>query len=251
MTAQRHAANIDLTETQNGLRLSPLFANLPASSLHDLAMKSHIMRSRKRQLLFIHEDRAEHCFLIRKGHVKLFRESEQGNEVVLDILTDGHLFGETAVFNQGLYSYSAETVGDAELIVFPAGFIDALVRDDHGFCRDMLAYMAARTLDKEKEIEARALQEAPQRIGCFLLSLCDRTEGGAAALDLPYEKTVIADRLGMRPETFSRALLKLQKDLKLEIMGAHIIIGDLQAFRDYICANCAHQGLCQKNEEYG
>ncbi|MCB9991993.1 MAG: Crp/Fnr family transcriptional regulator [Rhodospirillales bacterium] len=236
-----------LTDAQDSLRMTPLFQALPEETLQALAMKSHVMQSGKRKLLFVHEDPVEHFFLIRKGHVKLFRESEQGHEVVLDIVSAGNIFGEIAVFNEGLYSYSAETIDDSELIAFPAELLGTLVREDHAFCQTMLTYMAAKTLAKEKEIETRALQEAPQRIGCFLLNLCADDATGVVTLTLPYEKTVIADRLGMRAETFSRALLRLQKDIDLTIKGAHVTVSSVEALRQYICSSCAHHGLCQKS----
>ena len=106
--------------------------------------------------------------------------------------------------------------------------------------------MGAKHANREKDIETRALQEAPQRIGCFLLGLCDKNAEGATTIHLPYEKTVIAEQLGIRPETFSRALVKLQKDLGLKIKGAEIAVGDIEQLADYTCMACSHRFPCHK-----
>ena len=60
-----------------------------------------------------------------------------------------------------------------------------------------------------EQIEQIKLLSASQRIADFLVRLCPIREG-SCTIDLPYEKALIASRLGMKPESLSRALAKLR-----------------------------------------
>jgi CRP-like cAMP-binding protein len=89
------------------------------------------------------------------------------------------------------------------------------------------------------------VQSAPQRIGCFLLRLCKAQEEGEVTLHLPYDKTLIAARLGMKPETFSRALTRLRQESDIEVKGATVSIPDIQRLVGYTCNACSNAYPCK------
>jgi CRP-like cAMP-binding protein len=60
-----------------------------------------------------------------------------------------------------------------------------------------------------EQIEQIKVRSAPQRIADFLIRIAPTREG-AAVVDFPFEKSLLANRLGMKPESFSRALRRLR-----------------------------------------
>jgi len=68
------------------------------------------------------------------------------------------------------------------------------------------------------------LLSADQRVAEFLLGLCGE-KTGAVSLSLPHEKSLIANRLGMKPATFSRAIARI-RDLGVEVTGNQASIRD-------------------------
>lgn len=230
------------------LRKNKLFEGLEDQTVETVLSAGHVVKSGAQHLLFLHNDPAETCYLVQSGEVKLFRENKDGEEVILDIATNAQIIGETAIFHDDLHDYSAETLHESELIAFPTKIIKKLVQDNEQFSQNMLRHMAAKGRGKDKEIETRALLEAPQRIGCFLLGIGGgKTEGGVS-LTLPYEKAVVAKQLGMRPETFSRALSKLKDDLGLTIKGTEITVPDMSALIKYTCAACSETFPCGRKD---
>jgi hypothetical protein len=63
-------------------------------------------------------------------------------------------------------------------------------------------------------------------------------------LHLPYDKTLIASRLGMKPETFSRALAKLKEQTGIRIVGPTVYIDRLQTLVSYTCNHCSTHFPC-------
>jgi CRP-like cAMP-binding protein len=60
-----------------------------------------------------------------------------------------------------------------------------------------------------EQIEQIKVRSAPQRIAEFIIHLAESQEG-RVVVELPFEKLLIANRLGMKPESFSRALVRLR-----------------------------------------
>ena len=200
----------------------------------------------KGQMIFVHGDPASRFYFIEKGWVKLFRETLGGDEAVLDVLPPGSVFGETAFCEGGIYTCSAEAIEDACLRSCPSGVLEHEIVENADFMFGFLEYIAAKGLKKDREIELRSVQNAAQRIGCFILRLCGSGKESSATVCLPWEKSLIAARLGMAPETFSRGLARLQKDIKMRIDGNVIEISNMKALVRYTCAACSNIFPCNR-----
>jgi CRP-like cAMP-binding protein len=206
----------------------------------DLFMAQPSRQVSKGKTMFIQGEDAPSIYYIVSGQVKLYRETEDGTQAVIDVLSAGHLFGETALFDGGLYDYSAEIVESAELKVLALSAIRQEIEQNHHAALEMLQYTSDRNRNQEREIEHRTLQSAAQRIGCFILRLVPAAEGqDSITVTLPYDKTLLAARLGMQPETFSRALAKLRTQTGIEVKGATVTIQDMTRLTSYICSACA------------
>lgn len=199
----------------------------------------------KGKILFIHEDPAEYFYFVNKGWVKMFRETLDGTQSIVDILPEGHIFGETAIFEDGLYPYSAEVVEAAEIIQIPMSILKNEIESNNKLALSMLSSMARYRRQQDREIEHRTIQNAPQRIGCFLLRLANQDENGAVTIHLPYDKTLVASRLGMQPETFSRALSKLREKTGIRVNGATIEMDNLEQLTNYSCSACSSEFPCK------
>ena len=222
----------------------PLFRNLSDETIRSCASQCHFLSVEQSRLMFVQQDPAPCAYLIESGWVKLFRETIDGNEAILDIIPAGQMFGEAALFHNHTYPFSAQMIEGGTLIAIPLTAIDQMVLHEPHFAHNMLAAMARFRRYQDQEIEHRTLQNAPQRIGCFLLRLCDQTQEGGQTLHLPYDKTLIAARLGMQPETFSRALARLREDTGLVIKGADVQIPNLNTLQEYSCNVCSSSYPC-------
>jgi CRP-like cAMP-binding protein len=237
--------NIKEAEILELFKQIPLFADLPHESQKVFIANSATRSIPKSQIIYFDSDQAEFFYIIKKGWVKLFRETFDGTEAVIDILTNLHMFGEFAVFNKNVYSGNAQAVEDCTLISIPIAILKQQIKQDHDLAFNLMTAMSYHQKQQDKEIEHLTLQSAPQRIGCFLLRLCPQNKKTNIIIQLPYDKLLVASRLGMKPETFSRALNTLRDKTGLRISGARIEIDSINQLADFSCNACSSSYPCE------
>jgi hypothetical protein len=76
-----------------------------------------------------------------------------------------------------------------------------------------------------QQVEQLKAQSGVQRVAEFLASLC-QIDHGPAMIALPYDKVLIAARLGLKPESLSRAFAKL-RTIGVEVSASHVAIRDV------------------------
>lgn len=224
----------------------PLFAGADAEFVRKLEASCNIHRHAKGHVVFMQDDLCEWFYVVRSGWVKLFRQTLDGDEVIIDILPAGTVFGETDIFDNRQYTSSAEVVQDAEIAAYPVSLLRTEINGSQSFAMRMLKHVVHGQREKDKEIEHRTVQNAPQRLGCFLLRLIPAKKTGPVVLHLPYDKTLIASRLGMQSETFSRALARLKEDLGLKVRGSTIEISSMDQLISYTCVACSNAYPCSE-----
>src|SRR5271166_770912 len=188
---------------------APLFKAMgPAISR---AMIDRAPRAYARGEPVFHEgDPADGFFCIIEGWAKLTRLREDGDEVVVSIFSAGETFAEVAMFLGGRYPASCDAASPARILKIDATKLRQAVLDQPQLAFDMLAAASVRLRQLVDEIEQLKAQSAPQRIAGFFVKQTPLASG-PARIALPYEKALIASRLGMKPESFSRALGRLEE----------------------------------------
>lgn len=243
--------NTDKTGPQasaaDALQKIEFFRTAPQSVVDQLCARARILTNLpKNHVLFMQDDVAEWFYIVGSGWVKLFRETLDGDEAVLDVMPQGNIFGETAILENNSYACSAEIVENAVLYAYPLAVLEDALRHHNDLALSMLRHINRKNIFREKEIEHKTVQNAPQRIGCYLLRLCgSKSEKNPVILHLPHDKILIAARLGMQPETFSRALQKLQQDVGIVVRGYTVEIGDMDALIGYTCSACSNVFPCE------
>ena len=230
--------------TASYLQTLSIFQNMKSESLLQFAEHARYRTDKKGSIIFFPDAPNEKFYVVKKGWVKLFRETLSGVEAVIDVIPAGHFFGEIGLTGIDTMPYGAEVIDDAEILTLPRFLLTQEVIRNGLFGLNILQFLSKQKRARDDEIEHRTVQTAPQRIGCFLLKFSRAQEQGPLTLHLPYDKTAVAYRLGMQPETFSRALSKLKDELNLTIKGSMIEIPDIAELVKYTCVACSNSFPC-------
>lgn len=195
----------------NALKKTPLFLGMSDERAALFAQKSPIKHYAKGEELFAMGDPATCFFFIIEGWIKLYRMTREGGESIINVFAPGETFAEAAVFGpMQRYPVNAQAVESVTLLEIPRSLFVEMIREDSDFALSMLGAISAKQRYLIQQIEQLTVREAPQRIGTFLLRLCPPGSAYNIEVDLPYDKSLIAGRLNIQPETFSRAFKKLE-----------------------------------------
>ncbi|MGO8952327.1 MAG: Crp/Fnr family transcriptional regulator [Rhodomicrobium sp.] len=192
------------------LKSTPFFSAMPTEDALTLIGNQSPRTYEKGVTLFRQGESASAFFVILGGWVKLYRITPDGLEVVLNVFKTGETFAEAAMFLGGRYPASAETVSRVRLLRIEAAIFRARIHERPELALAMLASASRQLKSLIGQIEQIKVRSAPQRIAEFIIGLAPKNEGGRAAIEFPFEKNLLANRLGMKPESFSRALGKLR-----------------------------------------
>lgn len=213
----------------------PLFTGLIPDDMRKLLATSSIRRYPDQTTLFMEGEPAERFFIVMEGWVKLYRLCEDGHEVVISLVSPGESFAEAAIFDSNIYPVSAATIADTRLLVVGADTLIRELKANTDFTFNMLASMSRHLRRNITLLHQLSAMSSTERLADFLLGLCNGAQG-EAKLTLPMDKSLIAARLGMQPETFSRALAKL-KSAGVQNCGADVIVKDVEQLRAMIKHN--------------
>ncbi len=204
----------------------PLFKGLSDDHVKELTHAAMPKQYTRGQIVSQRGDEADRFFVILDGWVKLYRDMADGHQVVLHTFTAGESFAEAAILGQETYPASSEVVEDATMLVFSGNRFKAKLLENADLSMRMLASMSAHMRHLVNQMEQLNGRPTAQRLASFLVGLCDNAnDNEAVSIRLPYDKTLVAARLGMQPETLSRAFGKLKK-LGVESKGAGVMIGN-------------------------
>lgn len=211
----------------------PLFEGLEPAIIAELLSEACLLERTRQALLFSAGAPADGFFILLAGKVKLFAITEDGKEGIVEIFTPLSSFAEAAMFACGRFPLNAEVVEEARLIrVGASGFLSALRRRPAVALR-MLASLNRWSHRLSSEIWLLKERTPEQRVASFLLSLTDAGEG-AVEVDLPFRKGLVASRVGIGRESFSRVLARLRRH-GVETEGNRVRIRDV-GFLRRLCA---------------
>ena len=216
-----------------------LFSDLSYEEIIRFQNAAQIRLHKKGKILYLEQDFAEFFYIIISGWIKLFHTTQAGEEVIVDMLTTGHMVGENAIFEQGRHTSSAQVIKDAQLISIPINLLKDQIRVSPALALNMLSSMYRHHRRHYGEIALNAMQSAPQRIGCFLLRLCPSDGKKDVVFHLPYDKTLIAKTLNMNIATFSRALNILRQKTGLRVKDTRVEIDSVERLEGFVCAPLA------------
>ncbi|WP_298138544.1 Crp/Fnr family transcriptional regulator [Acidiferrobacter sp.] len=207
------------------VRKAPLFSGLFPEELERLLAHARRRSLKAYETLFSEGDKAAAFYFIVEGSVRLYRLSPQGDEKVIEILMAGQTFGEAVVFLGGHYPVYAAALADTVLIEIPTNDFVRVLKENSGMALRMLAALSMRLHQLINDVQALTLETAGQRVAGYLLAQCP--EGAAAAdIHIQVHKNIVASRLGVKPETFSRVLATLREQGLITVAGNDIHIAD-------------------------
>jgi CRP-like cAMP-binding protein len=213
----------------------PLFDRLSPERIEHIAPRVRRRRLSRTEVIFHKGDQPQGLFVVVQGHVKLALLSTAGNEKVVELVGPGQCFGEVALLTGASYSFLAQAVRDVVVLFIPKDVIFELLERTPEFVRCMLTGLAGRMQTLLQDVETCTQLTSSRRVVGYLHQLCldAEQEGDSIAITLPTSKQIVASRLNVAPETFSRILHELTEAKLIAVQGRQIHVASRERLNSY------------------
>ena len=221
----------------------PVLHGLKAEALAILLAEASVINVRPGDVLFRQGEPAVAFSIIVDGWIKLYRVTPAGDEAVLNVLSKGESFVDAVTFASGLYPATACAVTRARVLMIPADHVVGCIREMPEIAIAMIASTSQHLHRMAQRVEQLTAQSATQRVADFLTSLAPCTKG-PCTIALPYDKSVIAGRLGLKPESLSRVFAKL-RPIGVDVRASDVIVSEMARLRGLVVSDrIRSRGTC-------
>lgn len=203
-----------------------LLAAASAETRTRLLADAHPLSVPRGAVLLSQDAPAEVLYLLTQGSIGLAMVEEGGSSTMVEILVPGDAFVIAAVMLRLPSPVAATALAPSRLVAVPAEEMRAAAAADTGLMRAAMEQMARQWRLMVDQVVDLKTRDATQRAARFLVR---RLAAARGAVDLPEPRAAIAARLGMTPESLSRALHGLEAAGLLRLHGRRVDVPDRAA----------------------
>jgi CRP/FNR family nitrogen fixation transcriptional regulator len=175
-----------------------------ANTRHQVAATVGLSRPlAKGEELFAEGDAAEYFYKVVSGAIRTCKLLSDGRRQIDAFHLSGDIFGLESGTE---YRFTAEALGDATLVAYRRSRLGELTEADPAFASQVLASMMKCLGRAQDHMLLLGRKTAQEKIATFLLDMAERISSDDEHLELPMQRSDIADHLGLTIETVSRTL---------------------------------------------
>jgi CRP-like cAMP-binding protein len=203
-----------------------LFAGTSPETHAQLSNASRLLQLPARHLLFRAGDQIRHAHFLISGAIKRATILAGGAEKVVELVQPQQLFAIGELFSADTYASFAETLSPCVVISIAADTFRELARRDIELSSRLVNMMAKRQCAIEFEVVNHHALTGAQRVLDYLMEMAGDRLGmaGETTVRLEPSKKLIASRIGMAPESFSRTLRLLAESGAIVVDGRTVHI---------------------------
>jgi CRP/FNR family transcriptional regulator, dissimilatory nitrate respiration regulator len=212
----------------------PLFAPLDPEERARIAGRVTAIDVSRGTFVFQRGDACVGFHAIVYGQIALLLRAPGGGSKVVEMLGPRQSFGEAVMFMEKPYVVDAQALVDTKLLFIPRDALFAALDADPRLARRLLASLSARLHRLMHDVEAYSLHNGRERVIGYLLScLPEEEQSESSELSLPTRKALIASRLNLTQEHFSRILHELAAAGLITVDGRRIAIPEVARLRSH------------------
>jgi len=214
----------------------PIFSGLDETQISFILTKMNKKEYLKGDIILMEDEIGDTFFIILEGSVKVTKDSEDGREVILAVLSSGNFFGEISLLDGKTRSANAISLEKTKLMILKRHDFLNLIQEIPQISISLLSELANRIRKTDEQVENLAFSDAEKRVGISILSISDQLgvikNGSVHIPKLPFQQD-IANMAGTSRETVSR-MLKILEKKKLITRNSHkLSFVDYNKFKNY------------------
>jgi len=190
----------------------------------------------KEQYIFIDQDEATHLYLIEEGTIEANIVHGDGKVYILNLLYPGNIFGEAALYEEGVYSYSTVAREPSQVWRITWDDLQWFSTKDCDFSLFLIRLVVRRLDQAYYKERCIAGEKVEKRVACVLLKMVNErgiSDKCGLILDTPLTNRDIAGLVGSTEETVSRIMSRLKKEQIITTEDKLLVVKDKGAMLAY------------------
>jgi CRP/FNR family transcriptional regulator len=216
----------------NEIRIFSALGETDISEIEDYLLFEQL---RKKEIIFSEGDASDWFYIVLEGKVKITKLSQDGKEIILEVISEGDFFGGIAVLRGFPYPANAVSMEDGKLIKISKANLMKIIDRFPEVMTSIFHGLGDRVKDFHEMTKNIALEKVSSRITALLLKLSEQTGARTPegiVLDMKLTKQDIAEMVGTTVETAIRTMSRFKKLGLIEEKTGKIIVKDPEALKD-------------------
>lgn len=179
-----------------------------------------------KDIIYMQEDSSNSLYLILDGRVRVFLISKDGQEITLDIIEKGGIFGESSFLLNTSRPVCVNAINEVELVSCKLETMYPLILDSKELTLTIMQLLTATNDYLTNQIKKAYFYNRHEKVAAFLLEQNKKT--------ISYTHQEIASLTGLNRVTVTKILNDFNRLNWIDSSYRKIIILDSNALNDYL-----------------
>jgi len=241
-TTPLNPPTIESHECTTGVRLDklslvPFFQDAGETALQRINSLCSARHFKSDESIYQQEELAAYIRIVVFGAVRLLHHTEDGKDILIDLLQPGEYFGTLPVLGDDRYTESACAHTDCCLLTVDEKSFITILYEYPDIAVKLIGINAKRLKKARETIRQLTSSPAEQRIASILLALAEKfgeQKKNGTLIQLPLSRKNLADSTGTSTETASRIMSKFQDKKIINTGRKWVSISDKELLRQVL-----------------
>jgi CRP-like cAMP-binding protein len=212
-----------------------LFDGMDDKTMHRVDSMSSMSSAKPRQPIYFPDEPSQAIFLLKEGHVKISRITDDGKEMILDVLGPGEIFGELSLTDGGApRNEMAEALDDAVICTVRKQDFELMLRANPELNVEVTKRIGLRLKRFEERVTDLMFKDVRKRIASFLVRYAEelgKIRGGIVTIKVHLSHQDIALLTGSARQTVTTTLNEFRSLGLIEFSRSAIVLKQLEKLR--------------------
>ena len=204
-----------------------LFADLPKKRLLTALKNCQCLRLPEKKEVYRRGESGEEMCIVLSGGVKVGTQSEDGKEIIFDLLSEGDFFGELSLLDGRPRTATVTTLVPSVLVVLERKFFMPFLEDNPITAIRLLHLLACRLRAMDTFLEEVLFLDSETRLAKRVIALENiygKMVGNTTHIELKVSQQDIANLVGITRESVNKLLKKWERAEIISLQHGHLTI---------------------------
>ncbi len=207
-----------------------LLGHLTPEELDRLLAPARVERLDEGRVLFRKGDPGDRLYVVLAGRISIGTTSEEGKEVVFNVLGRGEVFGEIALLDGKARTADATAMAECHLLVLDRSDFMPFLESHPEVAARLIAVLCERVRWVSESYEDALFMDLPARLAKRLLRLAESygepAEESAIRIEFPLSQQELAKMAGVSREAVNKVMRAWQTQGLIAHDHSHVTILD-------------------------